>query len=41
MNELENVFNDEGYVQLPDGILPIEIGVKELGSEQPHVNKKA
>ena len=41
MNELENVFNDEGYVQLPDGILPNEVGVNELKSNQPHVTKKA
>ena len=41
IDELENVFNDEGYVQLPDGILPNEVGVNELRSEQPHVTKKA
>ena len=41
IDELENVFNDEGYVQLPNGILPNEIGVNELRSEQPHVTKKA
>ena len=38
---LEDVFNDKVCVQLPNGILPTEIGVNELRSDYPHVIKKA
>ena len=39
--DIKYVFNDEGHVQLSNGILPNEIGVHELRSEQSHVTKNA
>ena len=40
-NDQENIFNDEGYIQLSNGILPNVIGVNELKDEQPSVTKNA
>ena len=40
-DDQENIFNDVGYIQLPDGILPDAIGMNELKDEQPSVTKKA
>ena len=39
-DDQENIFNDEGYIQLPDGILPDVIGVNELKDEQHSVTKE-
>ena len=41
IDEVENVFNNEGHAQLPNSVLPNEIGVNKLRSDQPPVTKKS